>query len=211
MDIKDVYNRLLKKFGNQYWWPTISDNKFFEIVIGTILTQNTSWSNVEKVIKNLHREDLIDVEKMKKVDVKKLAGIIRSSGYHNQKAKSLKLIANFMSENDLSLLSLKEMRNRLLSLKGIGPETADSIILYAYKKPSFVVDAYTKRIFSRLGFIEKGASYDKVKQLFEDNLKKDTKLFQEYHALIVAHAKNICRKKPDCHKCPLEKNCKKLI
>ncbi|MBU0530758.1 MAG: endonuclease, partial [Nanoarchaeota archaeon] len=172
--VVEIYRSLFEKFGKQHWWPVSSENEQFEVIIGAILTQNTSWKNVEKAIENLKQSGLIDVEKMGKVKTSRLAQLIRPSGYFNQKAERLKIMARFLSENDISLLGVEEMREKLLCIKGVGPETADSIILYAYNKPSFVVDMYTRRLFSRLGLVDKTASYDEVKQFFETKLKKDT-------------------------------------
>jgi len=208
---KHVFDRLFENFGNQHWWPVSSENEQFEIIIGAILTQNTSWKNVEKVLETLKKEGLIHPEKMIEIQTKKLAELIRPSGYYNQKAERLKIVSQFLLENDLAAMGVEWMRKKLLEIKGVGPETADSIILYAFNKPSFVVDLYTKRIFSRLGLINNNSSYNEVKQFFETNLEKDVELFQEFHALIVEHAKSFCKKKPDCENCFLRKNCKKLI
>ena len=193
-----VYNKLDKHFGFQNWWPVISDNPKLEISIGAILTQNTSWLNVEKCIKALNDKNLLDREKLKPLKDEELALLIRSSGYNNQKAKKIKLFLNFSREIT---------RENLLSIWGIGKETADSILLYAYNQPNFVIDAYTKRIFSRLGLIKEDLDYDEIKSLFENNLEKDVKLYKQYHALIVEHAKRYCRKKPLCKLCPLSNDC----
>ena len=197
--IFNIYAVLLKEFGRQHWWPTISKNKQFEIIIGTILTQNTSWKNVEKSINNLNKNNLIDINKISKINTKKLASLIKSSGYYNQKAERLKIMAKFLINNKTLT------RNKLLNVKGVGPETADSILLYAFKKPVFVVDAYTKRIMSRLGY--KQEEYDEFQKLFEKNLPKKYELFNEYHALLVELAKNYCRKKPLCNNCPIKTFC----
>ena len=197
--IFNIYAVLLKEFGRQHWWPTISKNKQFEIIIGTVLTQNTSWKNVEKSINNLNKNNLIDINKISKINTKKLASLIRSSGYYNQKAERLKIMAKFLINNKTLT------RNKLLNVKGIGPETADSILLYAFKKPVFVVDAYTKRIMSRLGY--KQEEYDEFQKLFEKNLPKKYELFNEYHALLIELAKNYCRKKPLCNNCPIKTFC----
>ena len=210
----DIYNKLLSHFGPQNWWPVTSANPEFEIIIGAILTQNTAWSNVEKAIDNLRENKMLGIRAIKNAEAGKLASVIRPSGYHNQKAKKLKNMAIFLERNPIGLLKkteIRELRERLLGINGVGPETADSIILYALKKPTFVVDAYTKRIFSRMGLIDKNADYEEVKDFFEKNLPKDTNLFNEYHALIVAHGKNICKKRPLCHACPLNSVCKKRI
>ncbi len=198
-NILEVYNKLNYHFGNLNWWPVISDNHELEISIGAILTQNTSWNNVEKCIKTLNEKNLLDKNKLKSLSQDELALLIKSSGYNNQKAKKIKLFLNF--DKDIT-------RENLLSIWGIGKETADSILLYAYNKPSFVVDAYTKRIFSRLGLINENLEYDEIKKVFETNLPVEVDLYKQYHAVIVEHAKTYCRKKPLCNKCILSKICK---
>ena len=198
--MKEIYNILYKKYGKQNWWPTKSDNKKFEVIIGTILTQNTSWNNVEKAINNLIKNNVLDTEKIIKINKNKLALLIKSSGYYNQKAERLKIIAKFFFNNK------DPNRKELLNLKGVGKETADSILLYAYNKPYFVVDAYTKRIMNRIGFKEE--SYDELQELFHKSLEKDYKLFNEYHALIVKLAKENCKKIPRCNDCCLKDKCK---
>ena len=198
--MKEIYNILYKKYGKQNWWPTKSDNKKFEVIIGTILTQNTSWNNVEKAINNLIKNNVLDAEKIIKINKNKLASLIRSAGYYNQKAERLKIIAKFFLNNK------DPNREELLNLKGVGKETADSILLYAYNKPYFVVDAYTKRIMNRIGFKEE--SYDELQELFHKSLEKDYKLFNEYHALIVKLAKENCKKTPRCNDCCLKDKCK---
>jgi endonuclease III related protein len=201
--IKKVYDILYRECGPQHWWPCSSKNNF-EIIIGAILTQNTSWNNVERAIKNLKKHNLIDIDKIIKIDNEKLADLIRSAGYYNQKAERLKIVAKFFKD------CKKIDREALLNIKGIGPETADSILLYTYNKPYFVIDAYTKRIFSRLGII-RADDYQEIQEIFEKNLPQDPKLFNEYHALIVNLGKNICKKKPLCKECPLNNICKHNI
>lgn len=191
-----IYELLFERFGKQEWWPTQSSNKQFEVCVGAILTQNTSWTNVEKAIKNLEENNLLGKEAIKKVDIKKLAKLIKSAGYFNQKAKKLKEFANFNGEIN---------RENLLNIWGIGPETADSILLYAFNEPVFVIDAYTKRIFSRAGYGEK--DYRELQEMFMKNLPEDYKLFNEYHALVVRLAKENCKTKPECKNCPLNKMC----
>ena len=224
--IKDIYKKLLNSFGNQGWWPVTPENSLkpvyhykrplsekqkLEICFGAILAQNTNWKNVEKAIIELNRNDLIDVKKIIKIENKKLAKIIKSSGYHNQKAKKLKNFCDFLLRNyDGSLKKLfrndiKKLREELLSVNGIGPETADSIILYAAKKPVFVVDAYTKRVFNRIGYKEK--TYDEFQKLFMGSLPNSEKLFNECHALVVELGKNVCKKSPLCQKCPVNGYC----
>ena len=170
------------------------------MIIGAILTQNTSWNNVEKAINNLKENDLIASDKILKVDTQKLANLIKPSGYYNQKAERLKIIAKFFKEN-------KEVtRENLLKVKGVGPETADSILLYAFNKPYFVIDTYTKRIFKRLG-IAKTEDYNQLQELFHKNLDNNSKLFNEYHALLVRLGKEFCTKTPICKKCLLNNIC----
>lgn len=207
--IKRVFRILDKRYNCKSWWPVISENPFFEIIVGCILTQNTNWRNVEKVILNLKNENLLSPEAIIKTDNSKLKELIRTAGYYNQKVERLKEISRFLiKKKNLKNLTVEELRKELLSIKGIGPETADSIILYAFNKPSFIIDAYTKRIFSRLGIVSENISYDKLKELFERNLKKDVILYQRYHGCIVEHAKNICKKRPACQSCYIKNLCK---
>jgi len=223
--IEAVYNSLYSHFGSQRWWPVTEEGKLhpeysdgpknekqqLEVCFGAILTQNTSWKNVEKAIIQLNKNNLIDVKKILRIGNKKLAKIIKSSGYHNQKAIKLKNFCKFLSDNHdgkpglLFKNGINELRKQLLSINGVGPETADSIILYAAKKPIFVVDAYTKRIFSRISFGENG--YDEFQKLFMSNLPNNERLFNEYHALIVELGKNICKTKPLCEVCPINRFC----
>lgn len=216
--MEEIYKKLLEAYGAQGWWPKTpfgkkkpeydkgnkhkahSEKEKFEIALGAILTQNTSWKNVEKTIEGLHEKGLVDAAKLKKLPEKKLAQLIKSSGYFNQKARKIKEFLGYKGEMT---------REGLLSIWGIGPETADSILLYAYGQPYFVVDAYTKRIFSRLGLCGKKDGYEQVQGIFHDSLPKDPALYNEYHALIVELAKKHCKKTPECQGCPLEKNCKK--
>ncbi len=223
--LSKIYASLLNHFGPQHWWPVTPEGKFYpeysggpknekqqlEVIFGAILTQNTSWKNAEKAIVNLNKNNLIEVKKIIKIKNNKLAETIKSSGYHNQKANKLKNFCNFLLKyynGKLNLLFQKdihELRQQLLSVNGIGPETADSIILYAAKKPIFVVDAYTKRVFGRIGFSQ--AIYDDLQKLFMENLPNSEKLFNEYHALIVELGKIICKKAPLCEKCPISVYC----
>lgn len=198
--IQRIYDTLFEKFGEQGWWPTVTNNKQFEIILGTILTQNTSWQNVEKTIKALNLVFLINQNELKKIPEKHLAELIISSGYYNQKAKKIKAVVDFLDSG-------KEItRENLLNVWGIGPETADSILLYAYQQPVFVIDAYTKRIMKRFGFQQE--TYEDLQKLFHKSIKKDHKLFNEYHALLVRLAKENCKTKPLCDSCPLNVNCK---
>ena len=166
ISINNIYKKLLQEYSAQNWWPTISNNQKFEIVIGAILTQNTSWKNVEKAILNLKKHNLISPKAIIKTPKTKLAELIRSSGYYNQKAERLKSISKFFIENK------SPAREQLLNIKGVGPETADSILLYAYQKPVFVIDSYTRRIFSRIGLCSKDEPYDSLQKLFISSLPK---------------------------------------
>lgn len=207
----NIYNKLYGRFGPQGWWP---GDTAFEVIVGAILTQNTAWANVEKAIYNLKKHKLLSSVKLSRTKLSKIADLIRPSGYYNIKARRLLNFINYL--NDKYGGNLKKMfeqksdalRKSLLDIKGIGPETADSILLYAGNKPVFVVDAYTKRIFSRYGLLSEGASYDEIQRLFLHNLPKSVKLYNEYHALIVRTGKDWCRKKPKCSLCSLQKGCR---
>ena len=210
-DLLDVYNLLLKHFGPQKWWPADTE---FEVIVGAILTQNSNWKNVERAIANLKENNLLEPEGIHNLSEEKLKRLIRPAGYYNSKARKLREFTDFLFENYKDLdeflgLPTEQLREQLLSVWGIGPETADSIVLYAAKKPSFVVDAYTRRIFSRIGLVDDRIGYDELKKFFEDNLPKDAALYQEFHALIVELGKNYCKVKPRCKECPLEGNCSK--
>lgn len=204
-----IYQTLYKELGPQKWWPGETP---FEVVIGAILTQNTSWSNVEKSIKNLKKENLLTPDKLWEVEDEKLEELIRSSGYYRQKTKKIKNFLRFLQENyngelmDLFKEGMEDLRRKLISVNGIGKETADSIILYAANKPIFVIDAYTRRIFNRLGVTQE-EDYDELQKLFQKNLPQDSRMFNEYHALIVHLGKNYCKKNPNCRECPLKTKC----
>jgi endonuclease III related protein len=203
-----IYLRLHEYYGHQDWWPAEDE---FEIIIGAILTQNTNWSNVEKAIDNLKQQDYCSANAVVELDLHQLGQLIRSSGYFNQKALRLKVIASWYLEqggvSGLSLLKAAELRQQLLSLKGVGEETADDICLYAFNHPLFVIDTYTRRIFSRLSLLKAEQRYTRLQQLFHLHLPADAAHYQQYHALIVAHAKQHCRKKPVCADCPLQVSC----
>lgn len=205
--LQAIYTTLFKVFGPQQWWPGDTD---FEVMVGAVLTQNTAWSNVEKAIANLKRERLLTPRRLRAVPAKRLAALIRPSGYYNVKARRLSHLLAFIDHEYGG--SLKRMfrddaqtlRNKLLAVHGIGPETADSILLYAARKPLFVIDAYTKRIFSRHGLLAEHADYDAAQLLFMKRLPPDVQLYNEYHALIVRVGKEYCKKSvPRCSLCPL--------
>ncbi len=203
----EIYHKLYHAFGPQHWWPGDSP---FEIAVGAILTQNTNWANVEKAIENLKTKMVLNSKSIHRMKTERLASLIRPAGYFNIKAGRLKSFINFLM-NDYHG-SMKKMRNeemqtlrtKLLNVHGIGPETADSILLYALDKPVFVTDAYTKRALSRHNIVKHDDSYDHIQNLFHSTLKKDTVLFNEYHALFVKLGKTYCRKKPLCRGCPLK-------
>ena len=191
-------------YGNQNWWPA---ETFDEIIIGAILTQNTNWTNVEKAIFNLKSQDLCSLDKISCMDAGALGELIRPSGYFNQKAKRLIGVARELDCEVIKNNELWDARKILLAINGIGPETADSILLYAFEKPIFVIDAYTIRVFSRLGLVFAKNSYDAYQEYFMNNLEHDVRLFNEYHALIVRHCKVSCMKKPSCDGCCLRGMC----
>ncbi len=206
--LMSVYESLLTHYGPQGWWPIrgkrfyskpLTDNERFEVIVGAVLTQNTNWNNVEKALQNLRQRGLMSREALGQVSEKTLAEAIKPAGYYNQKAKKLRLVAGFDGEIT---------RDNLLGIWGIGLETADSILLYAYEKSFFVIDAYTKRLLYRLGFTEKeDTGYDDLQRMFHRNLPGDINIYKEFHALIVRHCKDFCRKKPLCRGCILAEKC----
>ena len=201
-----IFNLLLSSLGPQNWWPAETE---LEMMVGAILTQNTSWNNVEKAILNLKEKSLLSIEKLSHTPVPMLAELIRSAGYYNLKVKRLKNLIHFIVErhngdiNNLFSLDTETIREELLTVKGIGLETADSIVLYGAGRPVFVVDTYTHRIITRHGLIEEEAGYHDIQSFFMENLSHDVELFKEFHALIVKTGKHFCRKKPRCFECPL--------
>lgn len=204
----EIYKRLYSYFGPQNWWPADSP---FEICVGAILTQNANWKNVKKTLINLKNNNLLDPLKIYKISKEKLAQIIKPSGFYNLKAKRLKEFVKVLVEEYESNLAklfsedIYKIREKLLSIKGLGKETVDSILLYAGNLPIFVVDTYTYRILFRHNLIPEQTSYDEIQSLFMENLPLDTKLFNEYHALLVACGKNFCKKRePLCNFCPLK-------
>lgn len=206
--LDDMYNRLFTFFGPQQWWPGETP---FEVMIGAVLTQNTNWRNVEKAIDNLNRAGKLSFKAMSSMPLALIAEYIRPAGYYNIKAGRLMNLFDMINdryEGDIDLLFSEEtdtLRHSLLSVKGIGPETADSILLYAAHRPIFVVDAYTYRILVRHDVIPEEYGYDEIQELFMDSLENDTQLFNEFHALIVCVGKQFCKKTvPCCQGCPLE-------
>ncbi|OIP64338.1 MAG: endonuclease [Nitrospirae bacterium CG_4_9_14_3_um_filter_53_35] len=202
-----IYKILYAHYGPQHWWP--ADSRF-EVIVGAILTQNTNWKNVEKAITNLKAEGILSPQALHKVSRQRLSRLIRSSGYFNIKTDRLKSFMDFMMSGyggDLKAMfrgKTEILREKLLNIKGIGPETADSILLYAAGRPVFVVDAYTRRVLSRHGLCEDKASYHQIQSLFMENLAPDVRMFNEYHALLVSAGKRHCTSKPVCSGCPLQ-------
>jgi endonuclease-3 related protein len=215
--LTEIYQLLLERFGPQHWWPGETQ---LEIITGAILTQNTNWTNVEKAIKNLKLASLggeadgsaglLTAQKLYAVDLDELAELIRPAGYYNIKAKRVKSFLKWLFEDfggqlaNVEGVETDRLREQLLSIKGVGRETADSILLYAFKRCVFVVDAYTARVAVRHGLIEGGADYEQLREVFQSNLRQDERLFNEYHALLVRVGKEFCRPKARCAGCPLE-------
>lgn len=204
--LTEIYDLLLERFSHQNWWPGDTP---FEIIIGAILTQNTNWTNVEKAIANLKAANMLEPEKLHQIDTAELAPLIRPAGYFNIKAKRLKNFLTWLFENhqgrleNLENIRTQSLRQELLSIKGIGPETADSILLYALDREIFVIDTYTARVAVRHHLIDADTDYEQLQYLFESNLPADIKLFNEYHALLVQVGKTYCKPKPKCNECPL--------
>lgn len=205
----EIYTTLLEYYGQQNWWPADTPT---EMIVGAVLTQNTNWNNVNKALENLKAANLLDIDALDSLSHDVLAEYIRPAGYYNLKAKRLKNLIRMIVEEyegDLDQLFEDDLfhgRMKLLSVNGIGEETADSILLYVAEKPIFVVDAYTHRVFSRHNLLPEECSYAEIQESFMDNLPSEVKLFNEYHALIVRVAKEFCKKsKPNCQECPLEK------
>jgi endonuclease III related protein len=207
-ELSNYYDALFRAYGPQNWWP---GRTRFEVIVGAILTQSTSWKNVELAIANLRREKLLSAVAMEGVSLERLSLLIRSSGYFRQKARKLKAFVHFLRQeyqgslDKMFATATDELREKLLEVHGIGPETADSILLYAGEHPVFVVDAYTRRILERHNLAHGKRSYEEIQQLFHRNLPQNAPLFNEYHALIVHTGKHYCRKgEADCARCPLQ-------
>jgi len=203
--LMDLYTRLYAAYGPQQWWPAESA---FEVVVGAVLTQNTAWTNVVKAIGNLKQAGLLDLGKIHQIQQDQLARLIRPSGYYNIKAKRLQNVCSWLVDSGgmdaLSELSTDSLRSGLLTVNGIGPETADDILLYAWNRPVFVIDTYTRRLLVRLGLIQGNEDYELLRGGFEKNLPRDPVLYNEYHALVVRHAKEICISTADCRHCRVE-------
>lgn len=208
--LKNIYHQLMDRYGPQHWWPA---DEPFEVMVGAILTQSAAWLNVEKAIANLKTAKVLSPQELRRFSLPELAALIHPCGYYNAKARKLKALAHWLGDycdDDLSKLfanSRDQLRQQLLAVWGIGEETADSIILYAADKPIFVIDAYTRRIISRIGLAPDSNSYHAYQSLFMAHLPADAGLFNEYHALLVCLGKNACRRRPLCQQCCLHSIC----
>ncbi len=209
LSLPELYDRLFAEYGEQHWWPGETP---FEVMVGAILTQNTAWTNVEKAISALREADALNPEALRTRPLEDIAALIRPSGYFNAKALKLRALGDYLASygDDIERLfaskPLDELREELLALHGVGPETADSMLLYAGNMPSFVIDAYTIRVLSRLGIIDPDSKpkYEDVRARFQESIPTDVQLFNEYHALLVAHGKDVCKsRKPLCSECVL--------
>jgi len=206
-----LYKKLYAHFGPQHWWPGETP---LEVCVGAVLTQNTSWQNVERAIANIKNNGRLDLREILAVPEKKLAQLIRPSGYFNLKAKRLRSLLKFLEgadggdwESFMKKEKLENARRKLLEVYGVGPETADSILLYAAGRKTFVIDRYTIRFGARYGLFPVDTDYETARSFFMENLPKSAKLYNEYHALLVALGKNYCKPKPACEKCPLRRGC----
>lgn len=202
--LMDIYNRLIDRFGEQNWWPAESR---FEMMVGAILTQNVNWNNVEIAIVNMKDENILNPTSITDSSLEKIQETIKPTGFYKQKSKRLKRLAKAVMESGgvERLLHRGDLRKYLLNIKGIGPETADSIILYGADEARFIIDAYTMRVLKRVMKYE--GTYKELQHFLESNLKKDEELYKEYHALIVELGKNYCKKEPLCSSCPLIEMC----
>lgn len=208
MEISAIYRELLDWCGPRHWWPA---EHWFEVMVGAVLTQNTAWVNVEKALVQMRERNLLAPEPLLTVPVEELADAIRSAGYYNLKARRLRNLTEALVEDGgldgWAGMETWALRNRLLAINGVGEETADSILLYVFRRPIFVVDAYTRRVFTRLGYVKGSETYRELAALFEQCLGPDEPVFNEYHALIVALGNRLCRPKPLCDECPLAGRC----
>lgn len=206
--VRSLYRRLLAAYGPQGWWPATSA---FEVIVGAVLTQNAAWRNVEYALDNLRAADALSPEAILALDAHDLGALIRPSGYFNVKAQRLKAVCRFvLDQGNIAALARWEtepLRAGLLGVKGIGRETADDIVLYAFDRPVFVIDAYTRRVFERLGLLTGGETYEQLRAGFERALGADVPVYKEYHGLIVAHCKAVCAVRPHCAACCLRDRC----
>lgn len=205
---RSIYDRLLAAYGPQGWWPADTP---FEVIVGAVLTQNAAWTNVEYALDNLRAAGALDPEAILALPDARLGALIRPSGYFNVKAARLKAVCRFVVDaggvEALAAMETDALRTALLGVRGVGRETADDIVLYAFHRPVFVIDAYTRRIFARLGVIDGREGYEHLRAAFERALGPDVELYKEYHGLIVRHAKEACAVRPRCDACILRRRC----
>jgi endonuclease-3 related protein len=199
----ELFERLKSHYGSQHWWPAETS---YEVIVGAVLTQNTNWKNVEKAIDNLKKDNVLSPEKVLEKSSDRLKKLIRPSGFYNAKESSLRRLTMFVYNNNIKCMPTEKLRKKLIEIKGVGPETADSILLYAYRRPVFVIDAYTKRLVKRLRLTDK-ETYNELQNFFQSSLPEDTDLYAEFHALIVEHCKSICKKVPQCENCFMKDDC----
>lgn len=206
--LRAMYDRLLRRYGPQHWWPA---NSAFEVVAGAILTQNTAWTNVEYALDNLKREGLLSAKKILAAHPRRLGALLRPAGYYNLKARRLRAVSRWWMDNGghtgLGKWDTHVLRESLLQVNGVGPETADAVLLYVFDRPVFVVDAYARRILARWGMIGGEESYDEIRAGFEAKFRRPAAAYNQYHALIVRHAKEACRKTPRCEACCVRGRC----
>ena len=213
LPLSDIYDLLLENYGPQEWWPADSP---FEVMVGAVLVQSTAWRNVEHAIGNLRNSGSMSPGVLRGMDVETLEQLIRPSGFYRVKARRLTALCEDLGERYSDSIVLmgerptSELRSELLDVYGSGEETADDILLYAFNRPVFVVDAFTRRIFHRMGWCQPDASYGEIQQMFHEHLTRDAALFNEYHALIVRHGNTTCKKSPNCESCPLLSNCPRV-
>ncbi|MEF3193464.1 MAG: endonuclease III domain-containing protein [Halothiobacillaceae bacterium] len=211
MTLLEAYRRLDDAWGPQHWWPGES---VLEIMVGAVLTQNTAWSNVERAIANLKAAGALSMQALLALPLDELAALIRPAGYFNVKARRLRALLEWVWDaggvEALSGWTDEKLRSGLLGVHGVGPETADDILLYAFGRPVFVIDAYTRRILGRLGLIEPTMGYEYLRVAIEAELGADVPLFNQFHALIVAHGKEVCRPRPRCERCVLADDCPRM-
>ena len=213
LPLPDIYDRLLNHYGPQHWWPADSP---FEVMVGAVLVQSTAWRNVEHAIENLKAADAVSPAAIRDMSLDRLERLVRPSGFFRVKARRLRALCDFLAEqysDSIEFMAERpthELRAELLTVYGIGEETADDILLYALNRPVFVIDAFTRRIFHRLGWCQPESSYDDLQEMFHDSLPRDANLFNEYHALIVRHGNTTCKGKPDCASCPLLSGCPRI-
>ncbi len=210
--LRALFDVLLETYGPQHWWPAETP---FEVMVGAVLTQNTAWTNVERALARLTARVPLEAEPILALSPEALADALQPSGYFNVKSRRLRAFCEgFIASGGMEVLAeleTGELRHRLLAIPGIGPETADDMLLYAFHRPVFVVDAYTRRVFTRLGMIGVGDGYESIRAAFESALGPDVPLYNEYHALIVRHGKEVCRGRPGCAHCCLKPQCPAVL